>query len=359
MKWSINLGSILGVRFRVHLTFLLLLAFIAYVGYVDNGGLVGAAGGVLFMCALFFCVTVHEMSHSLMAMRFGVQVESIMLLPIGGVAQMRSIPEDALQELLISAVGPLTSVGIFAVMAIVLRPTTHEILAVEPFTLQPRLFLTSLMSVNLLLGIFNLIPAFPTDGGRLFRGLLALAMDFDTATRIAVTVGQIFAVLLVFVGVLYSLWLVLIGFFIFLGASSEGQRIKLRRALREARVRDVMATMYRVMSPEEPLITAYQDVIRGAQDDFPVAGDGQYLGMVPRSAVLAAARDHRLDLLAGQRAVVGLPPVDPGEDLYAVYRRMVEERYTVLPVVAEGRMVGLISQDGISRYFSLQQATRR
>ncbi len=359
MKWSIELGRILGIRFRIHLTFLVLVGLFGLAG-LTTGGLAAGLSAMLFICAVFLCVTVHELAHSVVASSMGIPVDSITLLPIGGVAVMRGTPEEPLQEILISVVGPAASITIFAVMALPLGVGFDEIWPLNPFTTDVRTFLVSLCSVNLVLGLFNLIPAFPMDGGRMLRGLLNLAIGFERATRIATLIGQIFAVGLIVLGGFFfgHLWLMLIGFFIFLGASAEKRGIRIRSILKGVHVGQIMLTGFRLLAPQEPVGTAAESLIHGLQEDFPVVRDGQLIGLLAREAVASALQQQNLTTSVGELMSVDLPEVTPETDLDAARQKMIIGKHAALPVTSDGYFVGIVSQNHIERYLAMQQTVR-
>jgi Zn-dependent protease len=218
MKWSINAGRIFGIKLRIHLTFFLLLL---YVFFSDiKAGFWQAGLSVLFVCAIFACVVIHELSHSLVARRFGREPKSITLLPIGGVASIDLMPTKPSQEIVISIVGPATNIVIAIVLALVGGLKLAAAIEKSNLTVSQS-FIADLIVANIVLAVFNLIPALPMDGGRVFRSILALKFGFLRATLWAVTIGKVIAVLFIVLGFLYNPWLALIGFFIFTGADSE------------------------------------------------------------------------------------------------------------------------------------------
>jgi Zn-dependent protease len=221
MKWSINAGRLFGIKLRIHLTFFLLLAFVFFTDIKE--GYKQAGLSVLFVCAIFACVVIHELSHSLVARRFGREPKSITLLPIGGVAAIDMMPTKPSQEIIISIVGPATNIAIAILLA--LLGGLKLAAAIEKSNLTAsQSFLTNLIAANIVLAVFNLIPALPMDGGRVFRSILALKFGFLRATLWAVTIGKVIALLFIVLGFRYDPWLALIGFFIFSGANSEKQQ---------------------------------------------------------------------------------------------------------------------------------------
>jgi len=222
MKWSIGAGRIFGIKLRIHLTFFLLLAFVFVTDIKE--GYKQAGLSVLFVCAIFTCVVIHELSHSLVARRFGREPKSITLLPIGGVATIDMMPTKPSQEIAISIVGPVTNIVIAILLALVGGSSVAVALTNHSNLTASQIFITDLIAANIMLAVFNLIPALPMDGGRIFRSILALKFGFLRATLWAVTIGKVIALFFIALGFFYNPWLALIGFFIFAGANSEKQQ---------------------------------------------------------------------------------------------------------------------------------------
>jgi Zn-dependent protease len=222
MKWSINAGSIFGIKLRIHITFFLLPLFV-FASDI-NRGLKQAVLAVLFVCAIFACVVIHELAHSLVARRFGREPRSITLLPIGGVATIDRMPTKPAQEIVISIVGPATNILIAIALALVGGFSMAAAFRNSSNLTASQLFIRDLFAANIVLAVFNLIPALPMDGGRVLRGLLAMKMNYLRATLLAVSVGKVIAVLFILLGLRYDMWLAMIGFFIYSGANSERQQ---------------------------------------------------------------------------------------------------------------------------------------
>jgi Zn-dependent protease len=230
MRSSLKIASISGIEVRIHVTFFLFLAWI-WFGYYQIAGARWATQGVLLFIALFACVLLHEFGHAFAARAFGIQTADITLLPIGGVARLDRIPEEPWQELVVAVAGPLVNV----VIAVALRLVVHEAAPLDQIELieNPRIeLLDQLASVNIMLVMFNLIPAFPMDGGRVLRALLAMAMPYSRATWIAAMIGQALAICLAiysFIGPSRDPILIFIAFFIFISARQEAAMMRTRQ----------------------------------------------------------------------------------------------------------------------------------
>ena len=288
MTWSFPIGHLFGSELRVHATFFLLLLWIGVVGWMQAGP-VGALMSVLFILALFTCVVAHEFGHALMARRYGIATPDITLLPIGGLARLERMPEKPAQEIAVALAGPAVNVVIWLVLVMVFRaPTDLEQLAEieDPATG----FLGRLAVVNLILVVFNMLPAFPMDGGRVFRALLSTRMSRVQATRIAAQAGQVMAFAFGFLGLVSgNPLLLLIAVFVFIAATSESTDVALREIARNLGTRDAMITSFESLPEDASLDDAARALIRTTQHEFPVLHpDGTLAGFLTRSALYSA-----------------------------------------------------------------------
>ena len=357
MGSSFKIGRAFGIDVKVHWTFLLLLAFFAYAGYQRSGSLLNALVTALVIVALFVCVVLHEFGHSLVAQRLGIEIKDITILPIGGVARLRSLPERPMDEVKIAVAGPLVNVvlaPIFFGIAILLGASPLDpanILAGGDSLGQ---IFAYLGLINVALVVFNLIPAFPMDGGRVLRGLLASRLGPVRATDISSAIGQIFALGFFLVGLLGGNFLLaLVAVFIFFGANGEAQMVRQRELTRGMIVSDVMGTRPRLetVTPYHTFGQVLDSVIHGFQEDFPVVDeDGKLVGMITRSEIMAAA--HSPERYAAVRDVMktDFPTVSPDADLFADGARLLQESgLKALPVVRAGELVGMLTMDDIGQ----------
>ncbi len=347
MTWSFSLGRLLGSELRVHVTFFLLLAWVGFAAYSD-GGIQAAIENIAFVLALFACVVAHEFGHALMARRYGIKTPDITLLPIGGLARLERMPEKPMQEVMVALAGPAVNVVIWGVLVIFGARMNLETLAQIDSARTD--LLSRLAYVNLFLAVFNMIPAFPMDGGRVFRALLCMNMDRVKATRVAAIGGQMVAVLLGFLGLTSgNPILVLIAVFVFIAANAESQDVAMRSVARRVLARDAMITAFEALSPRDTLNTAAQAVIHTTQHEFPVLDDnGGLLGFVTRSKLFAAlAGDHPRSDPATTVMDENIPTVA----LTAGLEKVLEELHQGAPAIAvcteTGRMVGYITRENI------------
>jgi Zn-dependent protease len=285
MHWWISLGKIAGTAIRIHITFILFLLFIVIVVYRANG-LEVAWDTLAFVSLIFGCVVLHEFGHILMARRFGVKTRDVTLFPIGGVASMERVPEKPSQELLVALAGPAVNLMI-AVSLLLFLGTTVTLNDVFRLDNVETSFALRLAVANLVLMAFNLLPAFPMDGGRVLRALLAIRLGKSRATRIAAGIGQAFAFLLGFLGFLGNPMLIFIAFFIFIAAGAEADAAALHDAASALSVGDAMITSMTVLLPSDNIGTTIGKLLHSTDNEFPVTDEhGKALGLVARSDIL-------------------------------------------------------------------------
>jgi len=356
MRWSIGIGKIFGIQFRIHLTFILLLFFIFMSG-LSQYGPEKSFVAVLFICAVFITVLIHEITHSLIARRYGKEARSITLLPIGGVAAMEEMPEKPMQEILMSAGGPLINLVIAGILYLIIG-NWSGIGVPNLYPGSARAFFAGLIGINIILAIFNLVPAFPMDGGRVLRGILAMRMGHTKATSVAVSIGQAFAFFFIFFGLFFNLWLAIIGVFLYIGAGSEKQHVMLQTVLRRVKAREAMITDYRSVKPEESLSKTLEHVYHGCQQDFPVVGKKGFEGILTRDRILAAIHEKGVEGTVADAMDRDFVAVSPFVSLDRIYKKIHSAGKTVAAVLSDEGLEGLVSLDGISRYFMIQSALK-
>ncbi|HYE03485.1 MAG TPA: site-2 protease family protein, partial [Phycisphaerales bacterium] len=319
-----------------------------------------AAYALALVLSVFGCVVLHELGHSLAAARYGVRTRRITLLPIGGVAALERIPEDPRQELVIAAAGPLVNViiaaGIFAGLSLAgPRPELMD-RGLEGY-LSPERFLQSLMGINIVLVLFNLLPAFPMDGGRILRALLAMAVDHHRATMIAARIGQALAVVFGIIGLLSgNVVLVLVALFVFLGAEAENQAVQTRAGFGGLVVRHAMLSRFRALGASDTLRVASEELLAGSQQDFPVWDQDRVAGILLRGDLIRALAQHGMEAPVGQVMRTPCPVLAPGEPLSRAYDTMRSSGFTALPVAEGGRLVGLVTLDNITELVMVRTA---
>jgi len=359
MKWSWKLGTVAGIGLYVHATFLLLLAWVG-VTYWLAGGSAAALDGIAFILALFACVVLHELGHALTARRYGIRTRDITLLPIGGVSRLERIPDDPRQEVWVSLAGPAVNVVIAAALYawLLLSQTWRPLSAL---TMAGGPFLERLLLVNVSLAVFNLLPAFPMDGGRVLRALLAMRMDYVRATRVAAQVGQAMALVFGLLGLFTNPFLVFIAFFVWIGAAQEASMVQMRTALSGIPVSRAMLTDFHTLAPEDPAKRVLELILAGSQQDFPVVDGGQggrLAGVLLRSDVLktlAQRADWRVrDIMRREFEVV-----DAADMLDTAFARLQSCNCHTLPVTSRGALVGLLTMENVGEFLLIQSALGR
>ncbi len=345
MNWSLSLGRIAGVKVLVHWTFLILLAWVFGERLAAGAGVHAAIEMVLFVLAVFACVLLHELGHALSARLYGVRTKFIVLLPIGGVANLESIPKKPLQELVIALAGPAVNVVIALLVFSALLAFDRAVFASRDAMVDS--FVLRLALVNLFLVVFNMIPAFPMDGGRVLRALLAQALGRDRATAIAAGVGQVCAVLFAIAGFYWNPILLLIAVLVFFGARAEANSVRGESQLAGLTARDAMMTRFVTLDEHATLARAREELLAGAQQDFPIVSGDAYRALLTRADLLDALRNGLDERPAVALARTDIHPASEDEPLASIVASMQRFAVESFPVVAGGRLVGLLTRDNI------------
>ncbi len=345
MRWSWQIGEIAGIRVQVHATFAILLGWLAIRAWRDEPTLLSVLDGVAFVLAIFACIVLHELGHALTARRFGIRTRDITLLPIGGVARLERMPDDPTQELLVSMAGPAVNAAIAALLWFGLTSLGTPP-SLSPETLENLPFLDRLLWVNVVLLVFNLVPAFPMDGGRALRAMLAMRLSFVRATRIAAALGQTLAFAFGAIGLFSNPFLVLIALFVWIGAAAEVSAVETRSALAGLQASDAMLTDFEVLAPSDPLSRAVELTLAGSQKDFPVLEGDVLRGVLTQDALVrglsargAGAPVETVMLEAPQPLAARVPAEEALASLNAPAR--------LLPVIDRGQLVGILTADNV------------
>lgn len=355
MRWSFGIGSIAGIRVELHVTFVLFVAWIAVTQGLLGGHPERALASVGLILMVFGCVLLHELGHALAARRYGIRTRDIILLPIGGVARLQRMPDKPVQEIVVAIAGPAVNVAIAAVLWAALGGLGGRL----PGPLLGGGLLESLLAVNLLMVGFNLIPAFPMDGGRVLRALLAMWLPFVKATRIAALIGQAFALLFGVVGFFYNPNLMLVALFVFLAAGEEHALVRTRASLSGLPTRAAMVSQFHALDVNDTLQRAVDLLMAGSQQDFPVMAGDVPAGLLTRADLLVALQRSGPQARVGDVVSPDRQVAEPGEPLEDVLQRMRELRRSALPVVSDGRLVGMVTLENVSELLLVQQAMRR
>jgi Zn-dependent protease/CBS domain-containing protein len=358
MKWQWKLGRFAGIDVYVHATFLLLIGWVGYSYWLAHHNWGEVLNGILFILALFLCVVLHEYGHALTARRYGIKTRDITLYPIGGVARLERMPDKPIQELWVALMGPVVNVIIAAVLFAYLF-FTNGLGPLTSLTLTSGSFLTRLMIINISLVIFNLLPAFPMDGGRVLRALLALKMEYTQATQVAANIGQGLALIMGFIGLIGNPFLLFIAFFVWIGASQEASMVTMRNSLSGIPVMRAMMTDFKSLSPRDTLAEVVALMLAGSQHDFPVVdANGQVAGVLERDAFINALSQKGQSVPVVDVMRRNLPEVDSHEMVETALTRLQESGAKTLPVMHAGRFIGLITSENITEFLMIRSALK-
>lgn len=361
MKGSARLIRVLGIDVSIHWTFLLLIAWIVFASVSSGAGVPGTVGSVLFVLAIFVCVVLHEFGHALAARAYGVRTKGITILPIGGVAALERMPTKPSEEFVVAIAGPAVNVVIAAVLFAGVALLGDATMAAGPIAEIPGGFIQRLAIVNIFLVVFNMLPAFPMDGGRVLRALLASRLDYVRATEIAAAVGK-------FMAVLFAIWalaagggpfLLLIAVFVFFGGQAETVGARSRMAFMHATVADAMLADPYVMERDALLGEARALLLKSSQQDFPIVDRGTLVGLLTRAGLVEGLGALGETGPVEQAMLHPIRTLSPDAPLEEGALR-VQETGAAVPVVHDDRLVGLLTLDNLSDYMMLRQAgTRR
>jgi Zn-dependent protease len=358
MTWSWKLARVAGIDVYVHATFFMVVAWIGVLYWTQSHSVAAVLDGIVFLLALFACVVLHEFGHALTARRYGITTRDITLLPIGGVARLERMPDKPIEELKVALAGPAVNV-VLAVLLFAWLRVSGDWEAVDRMGVVRGAFIERIMLANVFLALFNLLPAFPMDGGRALRALLATRMEYTRATQRAAVIGQGMAILFGFIGLQGNPMLIFIALFVWIGAGQEASMAQMKSALAGIPVRRAMLTDFRAVTPDSTLGDAADLVLTGSQQDFPVVADGRIAGILMRSDLLAAlARDGRTARVA-EHMKRDCAAADASEMLETVFARLQGHACHTMPITERGALIGLVTMDNVGEFLMVQASERR
>lgn len=360
-SWSLRIGKFFGIEVFIHWTFWILIGWIFLMYFRVNGDLVQGLWGAAFVLALFGCVVLHEFGHALTARRFGVRTKNITLYPIGGIASLEGMPEKPQQELVVALVGPSVNLVIAGILWLYLSASGKlpDFTAVEATGGMVQFpFLFTLLTANLVLALFNLIPAFPMDGGRALKSILAFWMDAATATRIAAGIGQLLAIVFVFLGFFYNFWLVFIGLFIYLGAGGEAAFARTKSALADLEVKDALMHRFTILAPTDTLADAVGALLNSQESEFVIAENGKPVGLLTRTEIIKGLTDEGNEAPVSRFMNPHFFIVHPQTKLYEFFQSVLEKGQSVGLVMDGDTFVGLIDRENVEEKLLIQEALR-
>jgi Zn-dependent protease len=360
MKGAFRIGRIAGIGIFIHWTFLILILFVVISNYRQGHDAMQIAWSVAFVLSIFVTVLLHEMGHALTARRYNIKTKDITLLPIGGLARLEKMPEKPSEELVVAFAGPAVNVALALITGLVIDfPDASEMSDFMSGGVNAANFLFNFFVVNLWLAIFNLIPAFPMDGGRVLRAILSMKLERHVATRIAARIGQALAVGFVLAGFFSNPFLVVIGIFIFLGAQAESEYTRAQSFLRGFRVGDAIMRQYQSIEAGETLKTATSMLLNGQYRNFLVIENGVPVGTLSRDELIKGLAE------AGDGAMVGgvmnrnLVSLEANVPLETAYQRGREQKADLMLVTENGKFAGTLDTENILEFIMVRAALAR
>jgi Zn-dependent protease/CBS domain-containing protein len=350
MKLAFKIGSAWGIPIELHLTFILLiLAFLGLAIYYSQ------IYSFVLIVFLFVFVLLHELAHSIIARKNKIKVRKIVLYPIGGVSEIEEIPENPSIEWRMAIAGPLTSIVLGAALVGInyVLPFKLPTFSASTAVLSTGNILLDLGYLNLLLGAFNLIPAFPMDGGRVFRALLAERMNFTDATKYASYIGRAFGIILVVIGFFFNFFYILIGLFIYIGASEEAEQTIVSTSLANVRAKDVMQSEVGSVRPDQTIAEALEIMFKARYHDALVERESIFLGIVTWNEIIKVPQNQRINLRVEQMPLKNISTV-PDQAIFEAYKFMTREKIDLLPVVDKQnptKVVGVLTSEAVAAAF--------
>jgi Zn-dependent protease/CBS domain-containing protein len=358
VTWSWKLARVAGVDVYVHATFLMVVVWIALVHWNQTHSIQAVVEGVGFILALFACIVLHELGHALTARRYGIRTRDITLLPIGGLARLERLPDEPVQELWVALAGPAVNVVIALLLFAWLRVSgLWE--SVDRLGVAIGGFAERLMIANAFLAGFNLLPAFPMDGGRALRALLATRMEYTRATQRAALIGQGMAIVFAFLGLQGNPVLIFIALFVWIGAGQEASVALMKSSLAGIPVRQAMLTDFRTLTPANTLSDAVDLLLTGSQQDFPVVRDGRVEGMLTRKDLIAALTRSGRNASVGDHMKRNCATAEASEMLETVLARLQGRDCHTVPITERGALIGVVTMDNVGEFLMIQAAEKK
>ncbi len=362
-QFSISLGKPFGIPTRIHWTFWILILWIVYTNASQGAAGIDTLWYILFVFAIFTCVVLHELGHALAARRYGIGTRSITILPIGGVASLEKMPDRPVQELVVAIAGPMVNVLIALALGVSLSVSGSLSVGQETLEGMTRIeasnFLLAMFFVNIMLVIFNMIPAFPMDGGRVLRAILAMSMSKVKATEWAVNVGKLFAILFVFWGFSSNPFLIFIALFIVISAQGELEMVRSAHFLHSRSIRDVVMKDYTLLDENSPLSSAVEALLNGQEKQFLVANDREITGILTKNEIIQGLTKYGKDSPIGQISRRDVSWANEDDKIEEIRNRMLQNGIELMPIGQPGNLVGVVDVDNINEFLLIQYALDR
>jgi Zn-dependent protease/CBS domain-containing protein len=352
MKGLFKLGTIAGIGIFIHWTFTLLIAFIIFINYKNGQNSIQIAWSVLFILCIFITILLHELGHALTAKRYNIKTKDITLLPIGGIARLERLPENPAEELVVAIAGPIVNfvLAFITQLFITIPQNSEELLVLLSSGINAHTFFLNFYIVNLTLGVFNLIPAFPMDGGRVLRALLAFRLDRNTATIIAARIGQLIALCFIFIGIISNPILILIGLFVIFSAQVETESVEFKNLLEGYTVRDVVMKEYQTIGADEKVKKAIAILLESEHRKFLVIQNGGLVGTLNKNQIIKALSEKGEEEFIYNVMDKSLAYIDINTPLEKVIEKVYEKKASVLIVNEKDKLAGILDADNLSEF---------
>tara|TARA_R110000868_G_scaffold83058_5_gene234704 strand:+ start:3354 stop:4436 length:1083 start_codon:yes stop_codon:yes gene_type:complete len=358
-KWTINIGSYFGIKVFIHWTFWIIIIWILLLHFKMGHGWAEGLKGILFILALFACVVFHEFGHALTAKRYGIPTRNITLYPIGGVASLNKMPDKPAQELAVALAGPAVNLILAGFIYFFLDANNQVLPLSEIDHMSGNDFWFNLLVANVVLAVFNLIPAFPMDGGRVLRALLALNMDKLQATTIAVRVGQFLAIVFVFLGFFTNFWLVFIGLFIYLGAGAEVVHETAKSTLTGYTAKDILVQPHTRFSPHDSLEKAVQLSQNTHEQGFIVEDKNRVQGILTRKELVKGFSEYGKASPVSSIMQKNYITFLPNAPLQEVYQKLLDNNLSMAPIMENDKLIGIVDVKGINELIMIKKNKKR
>lgn len=358
MKGSLKLGKIEGISIFIHWTFSLLLAFIIYINYKTGYNAIQIAWSVLFILCVFIAVFLHELGHSFAAKVFNIETEYITLLPIGGVSRLESLPEKPKEELIVTFAGPLVNIVLALLTGLFIKfPNSSEALAKELSEgVNASNFFLNFFIVNIILAVFNLIPAFPMDGGRILRALLSLKFEKHVATKIAARIGQFLAMGFILLGFFFNPFLIFIGLFVIMGAQMESEYADSKYSLKGNKVRDITMKQYNTIDAAEPIKTAVDLLLDSESKIFLITENNKPVGTLNRDQIIKALSAKGEDIIISSAMDRKLIYLEAETLLENIIEFVYENKTNLILVIENNELLGTVDAENLLEFIMIKEA---
>ncbi len=357
MKGTSKIGRLAGIDIFIHWTFSLLIIFIIYTSLKKGQNFSETIWSLLFVLAVFATVVMHEFGHALAARRYGIKTKDITLLPIGGLARLEKLPEKPFEELVVAIAGPLVNVALAFITHIFIEfPTDPETLsATVADGINQNNFFLQFFFVNIVLALFNMIPAFPMDGGRVLRALLAFRLERHIATKYAARVGQLLAVGFIFIGIFYNPFLIFIGLFVIMGAQMETEYTESRFFIKGYKVRDVLMKQFISIDVNEPLNTAITSLLDSQSKIFLITENNEPIGTLNRDQIIFSLSKHGENYPIREAMNTNLIFLEVETPLEDIFELVYHNKSNLMLVIENNHIVGTLDTENLLEFLLINE----